>query len=154
MLCHFVVSPLKRCILEEHSEVFRKTFTGSRYQGTGLQDLELLMLSTEVLTNPDQWLAFSQPNFISGPVSLLCHHHYAGSGMIVRIYMGKPAIDEDGGDDDMCSAWSHIYLHLFLGLNTKHDISIHNSRPYSPSANTAVTCHYDITDTTRPTPPA
>ncbi|KAG2754144.1 hypothetical protein P692DRAFT_20721030, partial [Suillus brevipes Sb2] len=23
-----------------------------------------------------------------------------------------------------------------------------NSRPYSPSANTAVTCHYDITDTT------
>ncbi|KIK38470.1 hypothetical protein CY34DRAFT_392954 [Suillus luteus UH-Slu-Lm8-n1] len=23
-----------------------------------------------------------------------------------------------------------------------------NSRPYSPSANTAVTCHYDITHTT------
>jgi hypothetical protein len=48
------------------------------------------MLSTEALTSPDQWLAFSQLNFISGPVSLLCHHHYAGSGMMVEIYMGKP----------------------------------------------------------------
>jgi hypothetical protein len=43
-------------------------------------------------------------------------------------------------------AWSYIYLNTFLSLNKIFICT--NSRPYSPSANTAVTCHYDITDTT------
>jgi hypothetical protein len=77
-------------------------FTGSRYQGIGLQNLKFVMLSTEVLTNPDQWLTFSQFNFLGGLVSFLCHRHYAGSGMMVEdIYGEAEAIDEDGGDDDI-----------------------------------------------------
>lgn len=59
-----------------------------------------MVLSTEILTNPDQWLAFLQLNFLSRLVCFLRHHHYAGSGIMVEdIYGEAKAIDEDGGGD-------------------------------------------------------